>query len=170
MLPTRDAALLARGAERLHGAVRAEARPIAAYGQSAFFARVTVGETRASRADIDVLIGEVAEVLLAKPALRLGPRGQGLGQGDRDPDPFASQDLLAVEVAAVRHHIQFVDFQGGLGLLGHRRELGAVVALVDDLMGDDQVVLSIDGGLDIVADHAGTPAGSRHGAGIGVRQ
>ena len=55
MLPTRDAALLARGAERLHGAVRAEARPIAAYGQFAFFARVTVGETLASRADIDAL-------------------------------------------------------------------------------------------------------------------
>ena len=37
-------------------------------------------------------------------------------------------------------------------------------------MGDDQVVLGVDGGLNVVADHAGTPAARRHRAGIGIAQ
>ncbi len=66
-----------------------------------FFAGEAMGQALAGRAGIDVLVGHVAEILLAEPALRLGARGQRLGQGDGDPGPVAGQDLLAVEVAAV---------------------------------------------------------------------
>ncbi len=55
-------------------------------------------------------------------------------------------------------------------MLGHRRELGAVVALIDDLMGHDQVMFGIDGGLHVVTDDARAPAGGRHGAGVGIGQ
>ncbi len=36
-----------------------------------------------------------------------------------------------------------------------------VMANVDNLMGDDDVVLSIHGHLDVVVDHSGTPATGR---------
>jgi hypothetical protein len=39
-------------------------------------------------------------------------------------------------------------------LLSHRRELAAIVADIGDLVGDDQVMLGVDSGLDIVSDHA----------------
>jgi hypothetical protein len=41
-----------------------------------------------------------------------------------------------------------------LRLLGHLRDLAAVVAYIGDLVRDDQVMLGVDRGLDIVADHA----------------
>ena len=82
VLPARDAALLARRALVLHGAASADVGPIAAQGQSPFFARAAIAQARAGRADIDVLFGEVAEVLLAEAALGLSPRGQRLGQGE----------------------------------------------------------------------------------------
>ena len=62
----------------------------------AFFARVAIGQALAGRADIDVLIGNVAEVLLAEAALRLGPRGQRLGQGDRDPGPSSQARISSL--------------------------------------------------------------------------
>ena len=59
----------------------------------------------------------------------------------------AGQDLLALEVAAVGQDIERLDAHDGLGLTRHVRELIAVVADIGDVVGHDQVVLRIDGGL-----------------------
>jgi hypothetical protein len=46
----------------------------------------------------------------------------------------------------------------------------AVVSLIDLLVGNDQVVLGVDGDLSIVADGDGALAAGRHRSGIGVGQ
>ncbi len=51
-----------------------------------------------------------------EPAPCLGGRGHRLRQGDGDPGLVASQDLHAVEVAAVGDDSQLLDLQRGLGL------------------------------------------------------
>ena len=84
VLPARDTALLACGAECLDGAVRADARPVAAYSQSCLFARVAVGQAFPGGTDVDILIGNVAEVLLAEAAFGRAVRGLRFGQGDGD--------------------------------------------------------------------------------------
>ena len=113
VLPAADPALFARGALRLQGAGRADGCPIAAQGQAVFFACEAIGETRPGRTDIDVLIGDVAKVLFAEPALRLGARGQRLRQRDDDLGPVTGQDLRPVEVATVGDDIELVDVASG---------------------------------------------------------
>src|SRR3954452_22562844 len=84
---------------------------------------------------------QVCEVLLHKTAF--SPRSGCLrfGQRHRDAGLNAGFDLLAVEVAAVRNHIERVDVEDFLRQLRHTGELGAVIADVDHLVGDDQMVL-----------------------------
>src|SRR5262249_6347879 len=65
MLPARDPSLLAGGAAVLDGAALAGVGPVA-QDQPIFLVRVAVGESFTSRADVDVLVSRVAEVLLAK--------------------------------------------------------------------------------------------------------
>ena len=55
-------------------------------------------------------------------------------------------------------------------LLGHREQLGAVMADVGDFVGDDQMVLGIDRGLHVVADDAGAAATGGHRARIRISQ
>ncbi len=59
----------------------------------------------------------------------------------------AGQHLFALEVAAVGQNIERLDAHGRLGLASHVRELIAVVADIGDLMGHDQVMLRVNGGL-----------------------
>ena len=66
--------------------------------------------------------------------------------------------LLVQVVAAVGQDIERLDAHGGLRLARHVRELITVVADIGDVVGDDQVVLRIDGGLHIVADDGGSLA------------
>jgi hypothetical protein len=44
----------------------------------------------------------------------------------------------------------------------------AVVPLVDHLVGDDQMVLGVDGNLHIVADGGGAFAAGSHRTGVGI--
>ena len=44
------------------------------------------------------------------------------------------------------------------------------MADVGDFVGDDQMVLGIHRGLDVVADHSGASATGGHGAGIRIGQ
>ena len=83
---------------------------------------------------------------------------------------MAGLDLRSVVVAAVGHRLQ-----GGLahGLscsLRHRAELRPVASDVGHLVGDDQVVLGVHCGLDVVADDASGLAVRGHRAGVGVSQ
>ncbi len=107
-MPAGDAALLAGGAQVFDGAGRAGRGPVAAQGQTLFLGRVAVDQALAGRAKVDVFLGQVAEVLLCKPAFRFAARGERLGQGDGDPGLFAGQDLFAAEVATVGNRIQLI--------------------------------------------------------------
>jgi hypothetical protein len=59
---------------------------------------------------------------------------------------------------------------GVAGLLRHFRELGAVISDIGYLMRDDQVVLSIDYSLHVVADDTSALTAGRHRARIWVGQ
>jgi hypothetical protein len=52
----------------------------------------------------------------------------------------------------------------------HRRELGSVVTLVRHFVRDDQMMFSVDRGLNIVTDYACVPAARRHRTCIGISQ
>src|SRR5579862_8959585 len=68
--------------------------------------------------------------------------------------PFAREDLVAAEVAAVGQGGDFLETDGLLCLKPHRHKLLAIVPLIGHLVGHDQMVLGVDGDLYIVADVA----------------
>src|SRR5947209_5732963 len=102
MLPARDPSFLAGGAAVFDGAARAGIGPIAAQDQPVFFVGVAVGETFTCRTDVEILTGQVAEVLLAEAPNGFGVRSHRLWQSDRNAGFLARQDLGAVEVASIR--------------------------------------------------------------------
>jgi len=75
-----------------------------------------------------------------------------------------------------RADVQWVQAQGDYSRLhlgdggGHRGQLLPVASRHDHLMGDDQVMLAFDGGLNVVADDAAAPTRRRHGAGVRIGQ
>ena len=71
MLPSGDPSLLAGGAAMLDGAALAGVGPVAAQDQSIFLGGVVVGEPFTGRTNVNVLLGHVAEVLLAEAPFRL---------------------------------------------------------------------------------------------------
>src|SRR6516162_2022982 len=79
VLPARDPSLLAGGAAVLDGAALAGVGPVAAQDQPVFLVRVVVGESFTSRADVDILVRHVAEVLLAKAPSALAFEVIGFG-------------------------------------------------------------------------------------------
>ena len=111
-----------------------------------------VGEPFTGRANVNVLLRHVTEVLFAEPPSDVDARGHRLGQRDRDARFLARQNLLAVEVAAIGDGIEVLHFQRRLRPLGHGRKLRPVVTDVGHLMRDDQMMLGVDRDLDVVAD------------------
>src|SRR5271170_3464253 len=101
VLPPRDAALRSFRALSLQCAGMARVGPVAAQDQSIFLVREVVGELLTGRADVNVLLSHVAEVLLAEAPFRLGARRLRLWQRDCDAGLFACKNLLAFEVAAI---------------------------------------------------------------------
>src|SRR6266576_4473287 len=71
MLPSRDPSFLAGGAAVFDGADRAGIGPIAAQDQPVFFVDVAVGERFTCRTDVEILTGQIAEVLLAEAPIGL---------------------------------------------------------------------------------------------------
>ena len=124
-----------------------------------FFVRVVVGESFTGRANVNVLLRHVTEVLFAEPPSDVDARGHRLGQRDRDARFLARRNLLAVEVAAIGDGIEVLHFQRRLRPLGHGR-LRPVVTDVGHLMRDDQMMLGVDRDLDVVADDTGASAES----------
>ena len=122
---------------------------------------------RPAGADVNVLLRHVAEVLLAEAPFRLCVRGHRLGQRDRDAGFLAGQDLFAVEVAAVGDDIEFSTSSVAFVSLATVRELRSVGPDVGHLMRDDQMMLGVDGDLDVVAHDAGAAAAGRHRAASG---
>ena len=79
-----------------------------------------------------------------------------LWQRNRDASLLACPDLFAVEVTAVGDGIKLVHAQYRLGLVGHMGELRSVSPVVGYLVHDDQMMVGLDGNLNVVADDAGT--------------
>src|SRR5208283_5565621 len=78
VLPAGDAPLRARRALRLDRAGAADAAPIAAQDQPMFLVRVAIGQAFAGRADVSVVLGHIAKVLLAEAPFGLCSRGHRL--------------------------------------------------------------------------------------------
>jgi hypothetical protein len=92
VLPSRDPALLARGALILDSAGPARVRPIATQLLSVLNGREVVFEMLAGGAAVDVLFGQIDEVLLAEAAVRLRARRHRLRQCHQDTCTIAGQD------------------------------------------------------------------------------
>src|SRR5207302_1692275 len=114
-----------------------------------------LGEFRARRAGVMVVLGVVDEVLPGEEAAFGPARRQGLGYDRCDARAFARQNLVAAEVAAVGQGGDLLATRGVLCLERHGRKLAAVVPLVDHLVGHDQMVLGVDRDLYIVTDGGG---------------
>jgi hypothetical protein len=118
------------------------------------------------RADISVAPRVVAKLVLAEEAL--ADRGAALRSGNvrNATDFLTGLDVLGLEVAAVGDDVDRLDVQNLAGrFCGLRQQ-----AHVDDLVGhrllDDQLVLRVDGDLDVVAN---AYLGMRgHGAAVGI--
>ena len=107
----------------------------------------------------------MAKLILAEEAL--ADRGAALRSGDlrNATDLLTGLDVLRLEVAAVGDDVDRLDVQNPAGrFCGLRQQ-----AHVDDLVGhrllDDQLVLRVDGDLDVVANADLSMRG--HGAAVG---
>src|ERR1700685_985574 len=154
MLPSCDPSLLCSGTAMFDGAALTGIGPVSAYNHSILFGGVVVGEPLSGGTNINVLFSQIAKVLFAKTSFRLCIRRHRLWQRDRDTRPVALKNLLTAEVAAVRNNIEICCFQRHLGLLGHTGKLRPVAAHIGHLVGDDQMMLGVDGDLYVVAHYA----------------
>jgi hypothetical protein len=85
--------------------------------------RVAICELLTSRAAIDILIGQVDEVLLAEAAFGLRGRRHRFGQRHGNAVFIAGHDVIAVEVTAIGDDIEVFTVQRRLRLFGHIRQL-----------------------------------------------
>ena len=90
----------------LQAAGSARPGPVFVHQQSCFFRGEAPGQPLAGGTAVDVLLGQIDEVLLAEATLGLGVGCQGLWNVGLHPERLAGQDLLAVEVAAVGQHLE----------------------------------------------------------------
>ena len=75
---------------------------------------------------------------------------------------------MAIVIAHVGHRLQALDSQQVLGPLGHGAEVGAVGRIIGDFMVEDELVLGVDGDLDVIG-HVGAMAfAGGHGSAIWV--
>jgi len=132
--------------------------------------RIAIRQFLTRRASIDIFIGQINKVLLAKAAFRFRARSLRLRQRNGDAALLAGQDLLAVKVAAISHSFELVHMQRGLCCLCRVRKMCRVIANVRHLMRNDQLMLGVDGGLHIVPDDTGPAATRRHRSAIGIGQ
>ena len=116
----------------------------------------------AGGAAIDILLGQVSEVVLAELALRLHAGCCGLGQRHGDAGIVARLDLLAAVVAAIGNGLELVDAENGLGLHGHVGKLCPIRAAIRHLVRNDEMVLGVYRDLHVVADDARAASARRH--------
>ncbi len=83
----------------------------------------------------------------------------GLGKVTEMP---ACSHARAIVITAVGDGFELLDAEHGFRLAAHVGELRPVRAAIRHFVRDDQVVLSIDDRLHVIADHAGATAARRH--------
>src|SRR5262245_40656255 len=105
----------------------------------------------AERTAVSVRRGVVAEVFMAEAALRLQtPRSLGLRHISDDAVVLAGLQRRAVVVSDVSNRLQRLCCECLLRSLGHLVKLPGIVAVIDDLARNDELVLVVDSDLDIV--------------------
>src|SRR4030066_1907009 len=126
------------------------------------------GELFSGRAAVAVVVGIVAEVFFAEEAQ--GGVGGGVGFGDVGGDARfeAGFDLLAVVIAHIGEHIEAVHAERLLGAQGHHAEQALFGDRVGQLVVDDELVLGIDGHLEVIADIGDPAAADGHAAALGI--
>ena len=168
MLPPRYSPFLAGRALSLERAGLAGCRPITAQHLAVLFVCTTIGQPLAGGAAIDIVYGDIDEVLLAETSFRLGTRGHRLRQSDRDAGHLAGQYLPARVIPSIGHDIEGLRANLRARLLGH---VGwAIRPYIGHLVGDYEMVLGVDRALDIVADNPAAPAARRHRTRIRIGQ
>src|SRR5471030_3349072 len=135
------------------------------------FAQLAKAERRqfvTSRTSIGVPLWIVAKLVLAEEPFAYRRAALGPGNVRRQTGLLASLDVLGPEVARVRDDVDLVYFEDFAGRLGGRLQQPHVDDLVGHFLVDDQLVLGVDGDLDVVAD---SDLGvRRHGAAVGIGQ
>ena len=124
----------------------------------------------AGRTCIAVLLSVENEVRHGEEAALGVGRCLCLGNAGHNAGALAGQYLVAVVIAAVGQHRELLASGRIQRLLPDRGQLRPIAADVGDLVRDDQMVLGIDGHLDIVADDTGALAAGRHRPGLGIGQ
>ncbi len=123
VLPSGNPALLARGALALDGAGAAGVGRVAMQLLPVLDGGERVLQPLSCRAAIDVLVGQIDEVLLAEAAFRFSARCHRLGQRHRDASLLARQDFGSIKVAAIGNSLELFHLPNCLSLLGHVRKL-----------------------------------------------
>src|SRR3546814_18236109 len=168
MLPSADATLRARGALGFEHAGPAQARQVAAELHCSLSGSAAVNQVLSSRTTIAVAIRVVDEVPPVEPASSPGGRGERLRNVGSDLRIFARQNLPAAEVATIGNDGDLVAADGGTRLLRHTSQLRPIAACRDHFVCDDQVMIGIDGCLNILPDNAA--ASAVHPSRIGTGQ
>src|SRR4029078_11995671 len=111
VLPSGAPSLFAGRAFVLDGAALTGIGPVTTQGQPVFLVRIAVDQLVTGRTDVHVFCGQVAKLLLAKPAFDLDTRRDRFGQRDADAGLLTGEDFFAAEVATVSHRFQDVRLQ-----------------------------------------------------------
>src|SRR3546814_214568 len=169
MVPWPDATILSRGGFGFEYACPEHALPVAADLHFSLSGSAAVNQVLSSSTTIAVAIRVVDEVPPVEPASSPGGRGERLRNVGSDLRIFARQDLPAAEVATIGNDGDLVAADGGTRLLRPTRQLRPIAACRDHFVCDDQVMIGIDGYLNIVPDNAAASAVHRSRIGIGQR-
>src|SRR5437762_151278 len=118
MLPARDPPLRSCRAKGFERAVWTCRCPVAPQHLAGFFVRIAIWQPLASWTAVNILFGQISEVLLAEAPLRFSAGRQRLRQCHCDACLVAGEDLGAAEVAAIGHGIKPLGLHNSLRLLG----------------------------------------------------
>lgn len=110
MLPASNSSLWPGCALRFQRTVLTSRGPVAPQHFAVFFVCIAIGQSRPSRAAIDVLLRQVDKVLLSEAAIPLCARRVWLGQRYRDAGFVAGKDLGTAKVAAIGHSFERLGF------------------------------------------------------------
>ena len=162
MLPAADPPVARGGALVSHRALWAGGWPILVQRHAVLIAGESMCGQLAGRTTICIKRRLVDEVPLIEAALGLAIRGQWLEYQRDDAGLLAGEDLLGIVVAAISQRCQVVGAQRGFGFERHGCKLRPIVSNVGDLVGQDQMMLGIDRGLQVVAHRTGGAACRGH--------
>src|SRR6266481_7232441 len=119
VFPTRDPALLASRALALQRARLTGGRPIAAQCLAVLLVCITIGQPLTGGTKIDIVLGDIDEVLLAEPPFGLGTRGHRLREIDRYAGLLTGHNLFASVIPAIGNNLDGLRTNRRARLLGH---------------------------------------------------